>query len=128
MAKTGKVSADNLGDAIRDILDEYAEDVQGNLDQITKRVAQKGVQALRSASGVFKGSGKYKSGWSVDITTNRLGTTAHIWNKKTPGLPHLLEYGHANVGGGRTPGREHIAPVEEALVREFTQAIEEKLK
>lgn len=57
---------------------------------------------------------------------NRLGVTAIIHNT-TPGLPHLLEKGHANRDGGRTPGRVHIAPVEEELVKLFPRELEEKL-
>jgi len=34
---------------------------------------------------------------------------AHVYSTK-PGLPHLLEKGHAKVGGGETRAVEHIAP------------------
>lgn len=33
----------------------------------------------------------------------------HVYSSK-PGLPHLLEKGHAKVGGGRTRAVVHIAP------------------
>lgn len=33
----------------------------------------------------------------------------HVYSTK-PGMPHLLEKGHAKVGGGRTRAIEHIAP------------------
>ena len=33
----------------------------------------------------------------------------HVYSTK-PGMPHLLEKGHAKIGGGRTRAIEHIAP------------------
>ncbi|MBR3158449.1 MAG: HK97 gp10 family phage protein [Atopobiaceae bacterium] len=33
----------------------------------------------------------------------------HVYSTK-PGMPHLLEKGHAKVGGGTTRAIEHIAP------------------
>jgi hypothetical protein len=43
-------------------------------------------------------------------------------------LAHLLEYGHAKVGGGRVEGRPHIRPAEEMVIREFMAEVEEAIK
>ena len=40
-----------------------------------------------------------------------------------PGLPHLLEYGHAKRGGGRVPGRAHIKPVEDKITKDFERKV-----
>lgn len=111
-----KVTVDNLAQAISDILDEYAEEVTLTVDDVTQKVAKKGVQALRSASSIFKGK-KYRRGWTVKTEKTRNGTTCKIWNQAVPGLPHLLEYGFATRDGGRWEGRTHIAPVEDELNR-----------
>jgi hypothetical protein len=50
-----------------------------------------------------------------------------VYNADAPGLAHLLEHGHANVNGGRTPGRAHIAPVEEMVLEQFEKELEGKL-
>lgn len=121
-----KVTPEQLGEAIKEILDEYGEEVNNNIEEITTRIAKKGVQALRSASSVF-GTGKYKSGWKAEFENTRYSKTAIIWNAKLPGLPHLLENGHLLRNGMRSTGRIHIAPIEDQLVREYQEMLEKKL-
>lgn len=126
MAK--KTSIDRLGAAIHDILAEYGDDVQENLSDAVKRVTKKGAQAVKSAArSTFGGTGEYAAGWTSSTETGRLSAQGVIYNKDVPGLPHLLENGHANRDGGRTPGREHIKPVEETIVQEFEAEVKKGL-
>lgn len=122
-----KVTVDNLAAEIQKILEEYKDDVERLNKETVRKVGQKGVQALRSNSGMFGGSGKYASGWSSKVEESRMGAKATLYNAKVPGLPHLLEHGHAKRGGGRVSGRVHIAPVEEELEKAFTQELERAL-
>lgn len=122
-----RASADRFAADVQKILSEYAGSVKENLDEVTKAVAKKGAQAVRrAAAGAVGGSGKYARGWTSKVEVGRLGVSGVIYNK-TPGLPHLLEYGHANRGGGRTPGRPHIAPAEEQIVKEYEEEVKSKL-
>lgn len=123
MAK--KVPLDALADAIRKALDEYADGVTNRVDELGQKFAKEGAKTLRAQSkSMFGGSGRYASGWTSQSVRDRLSSQGVIFNQTVPGLPHLLEHGHANRTGGRTPGRPHIAPVEEKLVEEFTKAVE----
>jgi hypothetical protein len=133
-----KVTIANFDKEIEKILSEYGDEVSENLDQITKRIGQKGAQMLRNESkSAFpvptshrKSTGKYAAGWTAKTERNRLYTTVTIYNR-TPGLPHLLEHGHAVVAGGRTvgafSGKTHIAPVEEKLINEYEREVKAKL-
>ena len=129
MAK--KVTIDNLAEEVEKILEEYGDEVSKNMAQITKRVGQKGAQALRNESlGTFPESGKHKkrygSTWTYKTEETRLYTKVIIHNRQ-PGLPHLLENGHAKVNGGRVEGRAHIKPVENRLVQEYEKEVVSKL-
>ena len=126
-----KVTPDKLGQEVQKILDKYEGEVEQNIDAIRKKVAQKGAQVLRNESkSKFGGSGDYAKGWTVTEVKYPNYTSAVIHNKK-PGLPHLLEHGHALIRGGRmvgrVDGREHIAPVEEKLNEEFVNEVVAKL-
>lgn len=124
MAKT---TVDTLAADVTKLLQDYEVDVTKMTREEVRKVAQKGVQALRSNSGVFGGTGKYSSGWTSKVETNRFTSTATLYNSKVPGLPHLLEHGHAKRGGGRVAGRVHIAPVEKELETIFTKGLEARL-
>lgn len=126
-----KITLDSLESEVKKILEAYGDDVSENLDTITKQIGQKGVQALRNESkSSFGGTGDYAKGWKSQVTTNRLYTTVTIYNRKA-GLPHLLEHGHAVKSGGRVvgeyKGKEHIAPVEEELIKDYESEVKSKL-
>ena len=118
---------DKLGTKIDAILQEYAGEVSGNLAEVTKKVGQAGVTALRQQSrATFGGAGEYAKSWKKLDYTTRMSAQAILYNDH-PGLPHLLENGHAKRGGGRTEGRPHIAPVEEMLNEQYFRKVEESL-
>lgn len=129
MAKT---PLDKFSAEIAGILEEYADDVQSNLEEITKEVGKKGAKAVQAQAKATVGGKQYASGWTSQVEVTRLGATATIYNKSQPGLAHLLEHGHVSRNGtgrtfGRVPGHEHIAPVEEELVDDFQKELEKRL-
>lgn len=110
------------------ILTKYGDDIATNIKDAAKEVTQKGVKAVKSNSkSKFEGTGKYASGWTSQMKTNQYSSQGVIYNKSKPGLPHLLEHGHAKRGGGRTNGVEHIKPVEEEVIRLFEEAIKKAI-
>ena len=126
-----KVTIDNLASVIDDILQDYAGDVQKNVDVIAKRIGQKGAQAWKNASKDTFDGDKYASGWGTTIEKNRLYTVVYIHNKKQAGLAHLLEHGHVKANGtgryGFWDGRTHIAPVEQEVVTKFESEVKRVL-
>lgn len=128
MASRHKVTLDTFSTELKKILDEYADEVTENVQEVTKKVARKGAQAVKSESlNAFKDvhlkKGRYGTGWTSTVETGRLSAQGIIYNKKYPGLPHLLEHGHAMRGGGRIPGKAHIAPVEKKIVEMYEKEI-----
>ena len=116
----------NLASAVTEILEDYSDQVQATLNEVTKDVAKEAVKKLKSISP--KGTGDYAKGWKAKTTGSRLGIQNVIYNANKPGLTHLLENGHAKRGGGRTPAHEHIKPVEEWANEEVVRKVKEDLK
>lgn len=131
MAK--KTPIDKMDAALEQILTDYGKDVNADLRAAVKKAAQKGRAALKGSSPRSKGraswgSKHYADNWAVKDTTSRLTISDIIYNKKpTYRLTHLLEHGHAKVGGGRVPAQVHIKPVEEEIKRFILRAFESKV-
>lgn len=120
---------DRLAQTIQNELADYAVGVTDTLKEATKKVTKAGVNALRAeARQKFKGTGKYAKGWTSTVETGKHSAQGVIYNKDAPGLPHLLENGHAKRGGGRTAGVPHIATVEEMIALQFTEEVERLLE
>ena len=130
-----KTAIDKLTQSVGKILEDYAEDIQGSLDLITKQMGQKGAQALRQSSrdNLNKQTGEYAKGWTYAFRqTKRMkqGKTT-IYNEHYS-LPHLLEFGHVTRNGTdrtfpRTPAHPHIAPIAEALAEAYQREVIDKL-
>ncbi|MGG0260673.1 HK97 gp10 family phage protein [Bacillus mycoides] len=98
-------------------LQRYAKVVEEDLENEIDEVADIAVSKLRQSGP--KKTGAYRKGWRKKKEGN--GVVLH----NTQGqLTHLLEKGHAKVGGGRVPAQVHIRPVEEYVIDELPRRIE----
>lgn len=125
VASSRKTPINKLDSAIHGILEDYSAEISQSMDQTVKRVTREGVKALRAESrrAFPNGTAAYAKGWTSSVDTKKRSAQGVIYNKDLPGLPHLLEYGHANRGGGRTPGRVHIEPVENTIAQSFVKEV-----
>lgn len=125
MAK--KTALEGLQSAIEKTLDEYADWCGDMVAYVTDEIAADGVKALRNISKETfpNGTGEYAKSWTLEKGAKKhrqikYSTTIY---STMPGLPHLLEHGHAKRGGGRVAGRPHIATVENELMNAYEKAV-----
>ena len=123
-----KIKVDQLAAEIAKGLAEYSQDVVEKVNVSSERVGKAAVKRLKQTSP--KKTGKYAKSWTM--TTEKEFGQPHkrIIHAKAPHyrLTHLLEHGHAKVGGGRVEGRPHIRPAEEMVIRDFVTEVEEAIK
>ena len=122
-----KVPLEQLASSIDKILKDYADGVIVGMDEVTKKIAQKGAKAVGGEAKARGWGHDYDTGWTSQLETTRFGVTATIYNKNKAGLAHLLEKGHAKRNGGRTRAFPHIAPVETDLQDEYYNAVRDSI-
>ncbi|MEH7149033.1 hypothetical protein CN404_17390 [Bacillus thuringiensis] len=98
-------------------LQRYANVVEEELLTAQEDVADVAVEKLKQGSP--KKTGAYRKGWRK----KKEGKGVVLHNTQGQ-LTHLLEKGHAKVGGGRVPAQVHIRPVEEYVIDELPRRIE----
>ena len=122
------ISIDQLAAEIAKGLADYSQDVVEKVNVSSDKVGKAAVKRLKQTSP--KRYGNYAKSWAMKTEPEVGQPHKRIVHVKAPHyrLAHLLEYGHAKVGGGRVEGRPHIGPAEEEVIREFTAAVEEAIK
>lgn len=121
-----RIKPEELPAAIKAIVNDYGETLITGSGEVVEQVAKAGVDALKEASKSAFNGNKYWQAWTYQTETNRAGTMAII-HSRMPGLPHLLEHGHAKRNGGRVAGRVHIAPIADELEKDFVKEMEAKI-
>lgn len=117
-----KININSLASEITKALQDYTTDVEEGLEKAKEKAAKDGAKKLKVTSP--KKYGKYAKGWRV----KRVGKAQIIHNATDYQLIHLLEKGHAKVGGGRVPGKPHVAPVEEQVIKQYEEEVEKVIK
>lgn len=124
------VDADRFGAVLKDLLEQVGANVE---ESYKPAVREAGVTARRewrsNWKSVRQGKGNGSYGPSISFTVKDKGKECHVevGSRSLPGLPHLLEKGHATIGGGFVPGRMHIAPAADTAIEEFERAVSEAI-
>lgn len=119
------ISPDKFAITLQELLSDYELAIDDSLNAPIEKNAKEARSELRATSPVKTGG--YAKGWNYTMKTKKKGVFAEIGNKKKPGLVHLLEKGHAKVGGGFVAPRVHVAPVAERTEQSLVRDIKETL-
>ena len=125
MGKTVKI--DDLDEEVMKGLTEYSKLATADMKKAVKKAGNDVRKEIQSTAP--KETGAYAKSWAVKTTresAEKLEVTVHSKNRYQ--LAHLLEFGHAKRGGGRTKAQPHIAPAEENGINALEKAIEKALK
>ena len=125
MSQTVKI--DDLAEEVMKGLTEYSKLATSDMKTAVKKAGNDVRKEIQSTAP--KETGAYAKSWAVKTTresAERLEVTVHSRNRYQ--LAHLLEFGHAKRGGGRTKAQPHIAPAEENGINALEKVIEKALK
>lgn len=124
---TDRVRIDQMAHVIMEGLQEYADLATDDMKAAVKKAGDEAKKDIQANAPVK--TGKYKGSWTVKTTketSNAMEVVVHSKNRYQ--LAHLLEFGHAKRGGGRTRAFPHIAPAEAKAAELLEKEVERALK
>lgn len=126
MAKV--IQPSQLAAEVASALADYKDVTQAALESAVDTTAKEIVKELKATSP--KRSGEYAKSWTQNRTPLKKGTGYGriAYNKDHYRLTHLLEYGHAKRGGGRTAPQPHIAQAEKNGIEAFEKRLKEGIE
>ena len=124
---TDRVKIDQMAHVSMEGLQEYADLATEDLKKAVKKAGDEAKKDIKNNAPVKTGA--YKKSWTVKTTketSNAMEVVVHSRNRYQ--LAHLLEFGHAKRGGGRTKAIPHIAPAEQRAAEILEREVEAALK
>lgn len=121
------ISVDDLGKEIANTVAAYTKDVSQAIEVEVDRTAKEVRDEIENTAP--ERTGEYAKGFSVK-KDNSLGKSNRIiYNRKKPGLVHLLELGHVKRGGkGRVAAKPHLQTSYDKIVPKMEKNIERIIK
>lgn len=121
MARNYWIEDDEFAATMSEIFSDIVEASDEAVFRCVHDALREGRDEWRRGAASYKAryhKGNWKYGKAVTYRTLRKkhGTEGHIYSRK-PGLPHLLEKGHAKIGGGRTRAYPHVKPAAQYAFR-----------
>ena len=129
------INADQFSAAMGSILEDLGTGVAECLEPAVKKAGREGRKACKKRASELDISdapgrttwARYVNGFSFTMKRKGNRVVGEIGQKNVPGLVHLIEKGHAKVGGGKTRAFPHIAPAAEdtfkVLEKEIYEAV-----
>lgn len=102
------ISVDQLANEITKAVKEYTVDVSRAIELKVDEVAREIL--YDAAMNAPVDSGEYARTFTITKKDEQGKVKRVIWNKKHYRRVHLLEFGHAKIGGGRYNGKAHLRP------------------
>lgn len=123
-----KVSSDNFVAALNGELVKYSREVRTQLRAAGQECIDGMVDETKATAPAQTGS--YRDHIASKPRKNTANAISFLWYVQAPDyrLTHLLNNGHANRGGGRTPGDGHVTKAAENAAAKFEQLCKEVLK
>ncbi|MHB9095904.1 MAG: HK97 gp10 family phage protein [Eubacteriales bacterium] len=120
------VTIDQLAAEIANAVREYTEDVTEGINKEVESTADKVLKEVRLLAR--KRTGEYAKGFTKTDKSLPGKRRYVIWNKKHYRRVHLLEFGHAKVGGGRVQGYPHLRPAHDKYAGELENSIKRVIR
>jgi len=128
---TPRIDIDELAKAMEKIAQDYLQATYTNVEVTCQEVANEVVSDLMEISPAD--TGQYARNWRNQLETGNRWAKSTIYNNQYQ-LPHLLEFGHAKVRGGRkvyndnTKAQPHVAPEQEKADELFIRLLKRRIE
>ena len=131
-----RIHVGELGSAMEQALELYAQDVQDGIIQVTESNMRNLVKQTKATAPTGRRHGQFKKNITADyqelrrVKKLRGRTIRATWYVKAPDhrLTHLIVHGHATKDGGRTRANPFLQNALDSVLPEYERGIEEVLK
>lgn len=115
------ITIGQLANEMAKLIGEYTEGVAEGIGNEVLSTADKVLKDVKLLAR--KHTGEYAKTF-IKTDKSLPGNRRYVvWNKKHYRRVHLLEYGHAKVGGGRVPAYPHLRPAHDKYADEMVDNI-----
>jgi len=124
------ITIDNLADEILKELENYNENITDGIKDAVDVVSQEVNEEIKSHITFEQPTGKYVKAFKVKTIYDGKYNKGNTWyvSGNQYRLTHLLEKGHAKIGGGRVKAYPHIIYGEEIAQKRMEELAKEAIE